>query len=224
MFNSTKGRRERIGKIYQMHANKREERPSAIAGQISGRHGAQGHQHRRHAQRPEQPGDPGVDDVPGAGHQRGDRAEDQGGPGQARHRHPAAGRGGPDLPGPDRRGDRPDHHLRDGRAPPRGAGRADEARVRVEANIGRPQVAYRETVTPEGGEGRVHPQEADRRLRPVRAGGHQPGADRRRRRRLRVREQDHRWAHPARVHPVGRHQLPGGGASSACWPGTRWST
>jgi elongation factor G len=32
--NSTKGRKERIGKIYQMHANKREERPSAIAGQI----------------------------------------------------------------------------------------------------------------------------------------------------------------------------------------------
>ena len=34
MLNSIKGRRERIGKIYQMHANKREERPSAIAGQI----------------------------------------------------------------------------------------------------------------------------------------------------------------------------------------------
>jgi elongation factor G len=34
VFNTTKGRRERIGKIYQMHANKREERPSAIAGQI----------------------------------------------------------------------------------------------------------------------------------------------------------------------------------------------
>jgi elongation factor G len=34
VVNSTKGRRERIGKIYQMHANKREERPSAIAGQI----------------------------------------------------------------------------------------------------------------------------------------------------------------------------------------------
>ncbi len=34
VMNSTKGRRERIGKIYQMHANKREERPSAIAGQI----------------------------------------------------------------------------------------------------------------------------------------------------------------------------------------------
>jgi elongation factor G len=34
VLNSTKGRRERIGKIYQMHANKREERPSAMAGQI----------------------------------------------------------------------------------------------------------------------------------------------------------------------------------------------
>jgi len=34
VLNSTKGRKERIGKIYQMHANKREERPSAIAGQI----------------------------------------------------------------------------------------------------------------------------------------------------------------------------------------------
>jgi elongation factor G len=34
VLNSTKGRKERIGKIYQMHANKREERPQAIAGQI----------------------------------------------------------------------------------------------------------------------------------------------------------------------------------------------
>jgi elongation factor G len=34
VLNSIKGRKERIGKIYQMHANKREERPSAIAGSI----------------------------------------------------------------------------------------------------------------------------------------------------------------------------------------------
>jgi elongation factor G len=34
VLNSTKGRRERIGKIYQMHANKREERANAVAGQI----------------------------------------------------------------------------------------------------------------------------------------------------------------------------------------------
>lgn len=34
VVNSTKERKERIGKIYQMHANKREERPSAQAGDI----------------------------------------------------------------------------------------------------------------------------------------------------------------------------------------------
>jgi elongation factor G len=34
VLNSTKGRKERVGKIYQMHANKREERPTAVAGQI----------------------------------------------------------------------------------------------------------------------------------------------------------------------------------------------
>ncbi|MGO8725203.1 MAG: elongation factor G, partial [Streptosporangiaceae bacterium] len=34
VLNSTKGRKERIGKIYQMHANKREERPTALAGAI----------------------------------------------------------------------------------------------------------------------------------------------------------------------------------------------
>ncbi|MFC6086629.1 elongation factor G [Sphaerisporangium aureirubrum] len=34
VVNSVKGKKERIGKIYQMHANKREERPSAVAGSI----------------------------------------------------------------------------------------------------------------------------------------------------------------------------------------------
>jgi elongation factor G len=34
VLNSTKDRKERVGKIYQMHANKREERPTASAGQI----------------------------------------------------------------------------------------------------------------------------------------------------------------------------------------------
>ncbi|GAA0833371.1 elongation factor G [Streptosporangium amethystogenes subsp. fukuiense] len=34
VINAVKGRKERIGKIYQMHANKREERGSAVAGQI----------------------------------------------------------------------------------------------------------------------------------------------------------------------------------------------
>ncbi len=75
---------------------------------------------------------------------------------------------------------------------------------KVEANVGKPQVAYRETIKRDGGKGRVHAQEADRRLGPVREGADQPRAvPRRGRRDLRVREQGHRWAHPARVHPIG---------------------
>ena len=51
VLNSVKGRKERIGKIYQMHANKREERPTAAAGPHRGRHGLEGHHDRRHAVR-----------------------------------------------------------------------------------------------------------------------------------------------------------------------------
>ncbi len=68
-------------------------------------------------------------DVPRAGDPRRRRAEDQGRPGQARQGAVRPLRGGPDLPGPHRRGDRPDGHLRHGRAAPRGARRPDAARV-----------------------------------------------------------------------------------------------
>ena len=220
-----KGRKERIGKIYQMHANKREERDGVGAGADRRGDGAQGHHHRRHAVRPRQAGDPGVDDLPGAGHQRGDRAEDQGRPAEAGHRDPAARRGGPDLPGPDRRGDRPDDHLRHGRAAPRGAGRPDAARVQGRGQHRQPAGRLPRDHPPQGGEGRVHAQEADRRLRPVRPGAHRPRADRRRgRRRLRVREQGHRWPDPAGVHPDRSTPAARRPRSSACSPATRWST
>ena len=84
---------------------------------------------------------------------------------------------------------------------------------KVEANVGKPQVAYRETITKQRRARRLHAQEADRWLRPVREGadrhravvGHHRG-----RGRLRVRQRRHRWPHPARVHPLGRRRLPGG--------------
>ena len=80
---------------------------------------------------------------------------------------------------------------------------------RVEANVGKPQVAYRETIRKAVEKHRLHAQEADRWLRPVRE-----GADRHRAARgatgLRVREQGHRWPHPPGVHPVGGRRLPGG--------------
>ena len=41
---------------------------------------------------------------------------------------------------------------------------------RVEATVGKPQVAYRETIRKQGREALLHPQEADRWVRPVREG------------------------------------------------------
>ena len=95
---------------------------------------------------------------------------------------------------------------------------------RVEANIGRPQVAYRETVRR-----KAEKVEYTHRKQTGGAGQYakvldQPGADRRRRRRLRVREQDHRWPDPARVHPVGGRRLPGGGGVRRAGRATRWWT
>ncbi len=129
VLNAVKDRKERIGKIYRMHAEQaRGDRLGRRRRHRRG-HGPQGHHHGRHPVRPGQPGRPGVDELPGPGHPHRDRAQDQGRPGQARRRHPAARRGGPDLPRPHGRGDRPDDHRRHGRAAPRGARRPHEARV-----------------------------------------------------------------------------------------------
>ncbi len=70
---------------------------------------------------------------------------------------------------------------------------------KVEANVGKPQVAYRETIRRAGREVRLHAQEADGWLRPVRQGpGHLRAAGRDRGRRdVRVRQRGHRWSHPA---------------------------
>ena len=93
----------------------------------------------------------------------------------------------------------------------------------VDANVGKPQVAYRETIRKTGGEGRGALRPPDRRPGPVRPRGHQPRAHRPRRG-LRVRRQDHRrgdpqGVHPARSTPASRRPSP-----RACWPATRSST
>ena len=78
----------------------------------------------------------------------------------------------------------------------------------VEAGVGRPQVAYRETVRGEAdqGRGQVHP--PDRRLGPVRRGLHQHGAGARRG--LRLRQQDQGRLGALGVHPGGREGHRGG--------------
>ena len=80
----------------------------------------------------------------------------------------------------------------------------------VEANVGKPQVAYRETIKKAVEKSRLHPQEADRWIRPVREDPVRDRAARGHGRQdVRVREQGHRWPHPARVHRLGRPGLPG---------------
>ncbi len=71
----------------------------------------------------------------------------------------------------------------------------------VEANVGRPQVSYRETVTVHGGEDRRQVRAPDRRLGPVRRGLHRPRADARRG--IRVRQQNQGRIDPLRIHPGG---------------------
>ena len=93
----------------------------------------------------------------------------------------------------------------------------------VDANVGKPQVAYRETmrkkvekveyrhVRQTGGKGQYG--HVVITLEPTGPG-----------RRLRVRGQDHRWGDPQGVHPLGRPGHSGGDHRRACWPATRRST
>ena len=211
VLNSTKGRKERIGKIFQMHANKREEKPTAVAGMIVAVMGL----------KDTTTGDTLCDNakpvilesmtfpapVISVAIEPKTKA-DQERLGTAIQR----------LAEED-----PTFQVRSdeetGQTIIAGMGELHlevlvdrmKREFRVEANVGRPQVAYRETITAVVDRGRLHAQEADRWLRPVRQGADQHGAARRRRRsRLRVREQDHRWPHPAGVHPERRRRCPGG--------------
>ena len=168
----------------------------------------QGHLHRRHAVRPRPPGRPRVDDVPGAGHRGQDRAEDEGRPGQAGDRPPAARRGGPDLPRPHRPGVGRDADRRHGRAAPRRARRPDGPRVQGRGEHRQaPGLLPRDDPPRRRGQRPLRP--PDRRQGPVRPRRHHARAAGEGRR-LRVRRQDRRRHDPARVHQVGRRRHPRG--------------
>jgi elongation factor G len=98
VINSTKGKKERIGKLFQMHANKENPVETATAGHIYAVIGLKDTTTGDTLCDPKRPGRPRVDDLPGPGHRGRHRAEDQGRPGEAGHRDPEARRRGPDLP------------------------------------------------------------------------------------------------------------------------------
>ena len=82
VLNSTKGKKERIGRMLQMHANKREEIKEVWAGDIAAAVGLKDATTGDTLCDREGPSS-SSDGVPGAGHLDRDRAEDQGRPGQA---------------------------------------------------------------------------------------------------------------------------------------------
>ncbi len=210
VINSTKGRKERIGKLFQMHSNKENPVDGASAGHI---YAAIGLKDTTTGDTLCDPQDQVILEsmtFPETGHLGGHRAEDQGRPGEARRRDPEAGAGGPDVPGPPGRRVRPDDHRRDGRAAPRHPCRPDAPRVQGRGQRRQAAGGIPRDDPSLGGEVRLHPQEADGRVGPVRQGAdHARAAGHPRGRALRVREQGDRWSHPAGVHPVGRPGHPG---------------
>ena len=110
IYNSTKDRKERIGRILQMHANHREDIDVAFAGDIVAAVGFKQTTTGDTLCDRDAPDRARAHGVPRAGDLGRDRAEDQGRPGQARQGARLALRRGPDVPGPHRRRDRPDDH------------------------------------------------------------------------------------------------------------------
>ena len=98
VMNSTKDRKERVGRMLLMHANNREDIKEAFAGDIVALGRPQGGPHRRHAVRSAEAGDPGKDGVPRSGHRDRHRAEVEGRSGEARRRARQARGRGPLVP------------------------------------------------------------------------------------------------------------------------------
>ena len=198
---------------HRPHAADACQQPRRHQGSLCRRHRRagrpEGHPHRRHAVRSAARGDPGEDGIPRSGHRDRDRAEVEGRPGKARRRAGEARRRGSVVPRHDRPGVRPDHHQGHGRAASRHQGRHPQAHLQGRRQYRRAAGGLSREDHQEGHR-RLHPQEADRRYRPVRA-----GEDRRRaaaaRHRLRVRERDRRRRGAEGIHP-GRREGPGVGA------------
>ena len=222
VLNASKDRRERIGRILQLHANHREDIDEVNAGDIAA---AVGLKETYTGDTLTDPAHPIIlesmtfpEPVIEVAIEPKTKA-DQDKLGVALQR---LAEEDPDVPRPQRRGDRPDADRRHGRAAPRRARRPHGARVQ-----GRRQRRQAAGVLPrddpQGRPGQRALRAPDRRPRPVRSRGHQARAQREGRG-LRVRRQDRRRHHPARVHQVGRRRASAKPSRRASTRATRWST
>jgi elongation factor G len=230
VLNATKDRKERIGKIcrdarQQARGDRRRSAPATSSPSM----GLKDTDHGRHAVRLRQAGRARVDDVPG---RRSSRVAiepktkgDQEKLGTALQR---LSDGGPDLPAcaPTRRPARPSSPAW-ASCTSRSSSTACAASSRSRPTSASPQVAYRETITQEGREGRLHAQEADRWFAASTADvlidsspspRERPG-------------EGYEFVNavtggriPEGVHPVGRRRASRTPWSAACSPATRWST
>ena len=129
VLNAATGRTERVGRILMMHANDREEQEEVYAGDIAAGVGLKQTSTGNTLCAPDAPIVLETITFPEPVVHVSIEPKTKVDQEKMARRPPAPRRGGPDLPGPHRRGDRPDDHLRHGRAPPRGHRRPHEARV-----------------------------------------------------------------------------------------------
>ena len=208
VLNSTKGRKERIGKIYQMHANKRQEIASVGAGQIVAVMGLKDTTTGETLSDMAKPVQLESMDFPAPVIEQAIEPKtksDQEKLGMAIQR---LAEEDPTF--------RVHTDDETGQTIIAGMGELHlevlidrmKREFRVEANIGKPQVAYRETLRRPVDEGRLRAQEAVRRFWPVRQGDHRSRAAGARVGLL-VRQRRHRRSDPEGVHPGGRRRHPG---------------
>ena len=198
VINATKGKKERLGKLFQMHSNKENPVEYASAGHIYAVIGLKdtttgdtlsdpNHQVVLESMTFPDP----VIEVAIEPKTKSDQEK-------LSALDPEARRRGSDLQGAPGRRDRSDGHRRHGRTAPGHPGGPDEARVQGRGQRRQAAGGLQGDHQAQGRQGRVHPQEADGWLGPVREGAHLHRAVHRRGRcDLRVREQGHRWTHPA---------------------------
>ena len=208
VLNASTGRTERVGRILEMHANHREEREEIYAGDIVAGVGL------KQTSTGDTLCDPAApikletiefpEPVISVSIEPKTKADQE----KLGTALAPPGRGGPDLPGAHRRGDRADADLRDGRAAPRGDRRPHAARVQGGRQRRPPAGRLPRDGAPAGREGRGALRAPDRRPRPVRPRRDQPRAGPRRG--LRLRQQDQGRLDSLRVHPGGRAGHRGG--------------